>query len=95
MLTKRDLRWNYKIFKFMAGINIYPVDFDRRTGQMKCQGTKWKKFIFKCWETLGFAHIAYMTWRTGQVGLSMGNDENPYGDFVPLMVILTSGIHEK
>ena len=90
MLTRRDLRWIYSIFKLASILSIFPVSFDPRTRQMKVERSIWKKIVFKTWHTLSILHFFYVTLRTFQ--LDIFSSSSPYRDFLPMMGIISSGI---
>ena len=85
MLTRHDLRWNYKTFQVGSALNIFPVTFDPVTGQMKIQESGWRNFIFKIIQTLQLFHVSYIILRIVQTRYSSGNS---YSDVIPLMFIM-------
>ena len=89
MLTRQDLRWNYMVLNLASKLNIFPVSFDRVTGRMRIQRSKYRKILFRVWVALGFAHSFYLTMKTVQAGVF---SKTSYGDFFPMMVMLSFGI---
>ena len=95
MLTKRDLRWAYKLLTFYSGLLIIPVKFKpfilgEGEGQMRSEKSSiWRRIGFKIVQILTTCHFLFMSFRT----LDYINETDVDGnlDFVPIMLILTVG----
>ena len=89
MLTRHNLRWNYRVLKLASILNIYPVTFDSVTGQMKIQESKPRKFISYAWLAVLFCHFIYTGVGTIRAAFFSGPS---YTDFVPVMISFVYGM---
>ena len=96
MLTKSDLRWNYKFLSVYSKLNLIPVSLKSgiHSGQMENHGKSqiWRLVGFKLCQILCHGQNIVISCRTlhyASGGMSEGVRETFDWDFLPIMVVVS------
>ena len=85
MLTREDLKYNFRFLKCVSDLQIYPNHFDDLTGKMRPRTSFSSKLSFKCSQFCVFVHVLHMLVKTTHSMYTAGFDFT----VTPILIIIS------